>query len=701
MEIYLLKSIACLAALFAFYKLFLERENMHTLKRFYLIGILLVSFVIPFITFTEYVVAEESSISIITSDMVLETPEETLFTIENLIHLLWGIYTIGVLFFGWRFINNLSVIVQKIRKNPRLKSKNLFHVLLQAPTTPHTFFSYIFLNRKNFESKEIPQEVLDHEEVHAQELHSLDILFIELLLVVFWFNPLLYYIKRSIKLNHEFLADRAVLKDGIDVAAYQNTILAFSSSACTPSLANSINYSFIKKRFTVMNKQTSKTALWLRSLLVLPLLALLLVGFSSKETVFIEDGDSPKEEVLQKKASQKEIDEYNALARKYNAMDKSKQRILLKDVERMKYLYDKMTSAQRSAAEPFPEFPAPPPPPPPLPEDATPAQVKKYKKAMDNYERAKKTAPSPPPPPPPSKVSKTKNLTLVKIPNNERKEMLAQYQKDGGEFYFNNKKISYFKALALVDELESYSFGFSRGPNQKPAIYINNVAKGQIPPPPPIPDDATPEQVKKYKKAIESYNKAMKKSGKVASAKSTDNIVVEGKLVKIQPSDVNLNLKVKPVDLRTDYNIEVSPTIKTNYDYKTKVKPDFSLRQNPLDHIVEMAKKGATFYSDDGKITSDEAIQLLKDNPKLHVQTRRYDSDHPSVHISKKPIVYKPDPVMDLTDLIKQGATFYYNDKKISTAKAKKLAKNTDKMARIEVVGGEDGKPIVYFWSKS
>jgi len=150
--------------------------------------------------------------------------------------------------------------------------------------------------------------VILHEQTHATQKHSLDILFIELLQIVFWFNPFLYFIKHSIKLNHEFLADRAVLNKGIATSTYQNILLAFSSNAHTPPLANSINYSStrlielftkqsfgqVKKRFTIMKTHTSKRAVWLRTLLLLPLITLVLYGFSNREIKKLSGSDIQK-----------------------------------------------------------------------------------------------------------------------------------------------------------------------------------------------------------------------------------------------------------------------------------------------------------------------------------------------------------------------------------------------------------------------
>ena len=291
MGILILKSAACLAILMVFYKLFLENLAIHKFKRFYLLGALVVSIVIPFITFIEYIEPIHNfgtfnpnlgnTPSYFPADVLIDQPEQT----NYLPIVLWSIYGLGVLLFGTKFCINLFGIVSKINKNEKLKHNNFISVLLNDLIVPHTFFSYIFLNKTKFEAKAIPREVLLHEQTHASQKHSLDILFIELLQIVFWFNPLLNFIKKDIKLNHEFLADEAVLKQGIDSSTYQETLLQFTSTANEIPLAHAINYSLIKKRFTIMKTQTSTKAIWLRSLLLLPLLGGLLFSFSGREQV--------------------------------------------------------------------------------------------------------------------------------------------------------------------------------------------------------------------------------------------------------------------------------------------------------------------------------------------------------------------------------------------------------------------------------
>ena len=308
MGIYLLKFTTCLAVLYFFYKVCLENEHMHVFKRVYLLVSLAAALIIPAVVFTEYVevqpltndLMQEYSIPQATDDPI-GIPMALEKDVLDLAPILWTIYFIGVLFFGIKFLKNLYQILKRINKNPKQKWEQFIHVLLKDPLPPHTFLSYIFLNRQKFEASEIPQEVLLHEQTHARQKHSYDILFVEFLQVVFWINPFIYLIKKAIKLNHEFLADEAVLNENISKVNYQNTLLSYlsvgSENKHQSPLVNPINYSSIKKRFKIMKTQTSKKAVLLRSILVLPLLAVLTYSFSETAIVPIEKDDI-KEELI-------------------------------------------------------------------------------------------------------------------------------------------------------------------------------------------------------------------------------------------------------------------------------------------------------------------------------------------------------------------------------------------------------------------
>ena len=403
MSIYILKSTACLTVLYLFYKFFLENEKMHFFKRFYLIGMLLLSFFIPLITFTTYGNLAESIFPIVLINNTEEESNSLLFS-EILPFVVWTIYFIGILFFSIRFWKNLISIILRIKKNHKLNIQSHIHVLLQNKIIPHTFLKYIFLNKVDFESNNIPDEVLLHEQTHAVQRHSIDILIIEILQIMFWFNPLIYLVKNSIKLNHEFLADQGVLSKGINASQYQKTLLLFSTNTSTPILANSINYSIIKKRFTIMKTKTSLNKTWFKGLLVLPILAILIFGFSTKEEVKINQVNLSNV-VIQEGASKDQIKRYNRLARYYNAMDQSHMKIKKSDVELLKYLYSLMSDSQLKKVESFPNFP----PPPTIPNKVMePMRVEMGINDKDPN--------APPPPPKAIKVIKGVNDTKSNIP---------------------------------------------------------------------------------------------------------------------------------------------------------------------------------------------------------------------------------------------------------------------------------------------
>lgn len=419
MIIYIVKFSACLAILLLFYKIFLENVSFHKVKRYYLIVAILLSIGIPLITLTTFIESQNPSLFFQMGHFEPISPEFTA-PANYLPTLLWSVYGLGVLFFGFKFYRNLTSLLNKIKMNTNLKVRNFFYVLLEDSIVPHTFLNHIFFNKDKFEQYQIPQEVIWHEEAHAQEKHSLDILFIEMMRVVFWFNPLIYFTKHLIKLNHEFLADQSVIAKGANKTNYQQTLLAFSENRQLPQLTNAINYSIIKKRFTIMKTNTSKSNILIRTLAILPMLAILLYSFSDRKSVEKDPSQSQDGKIIEKsvpdqysksniqklniintqetstnktkpqdKASKEEIAEYNALAKKYNEMPKEEMFVKKEEIMRLKYIYHLMTEKQRKNAEPFPKIPAPPPPPPHAKADQD--QSKEFEIAFLKYSMEAKT----------------------------------------------------------------------------------------------------------------------------------------------------------------------------------------------------------------------------------------------------------------------------------------------------------------------
>jgi len=624
MLVFLLKSTACLVIFLAFYKLVLEKESIHQFKRFFLLGALIASFLIPAIVFTEYVEVVQlttqttSPITGQISDTVTGqvVTEEPYFDLEIG---LWMVYLIGVIGFGFRFLRNLAQIALRIRKNPKFKENFITRVLLRQSLPPHTFFNYIFLNQRQFEEKHIPQEVLLHEETHAKQRHSLDILLIELAQVILWFNPIIYLFKYSIKLNHEFLADRAVINGNNDHSQYQNTILSYLSHGSfeqhqSTGIANAINYSSIKKRFTVMKTNTSRKSFVLRSLLVLPLTALLLFGFSEKRQIEKLD---PTEEILilEENTSPSDFKTYNELAKKYNAIPIEKRIIPLEDLKELERIYRKMDETQKENALPFPEC----------------SPKEDSQKTVDFIE-----------------IHINNNGKLLfqgkMVPLEDLKQTLSKVNE---HFSYDQRK----KMVRSVIHVEA----------QTPKDVIQQVDKilaeygsatiNIVGPETSLQSSASREEMKEYNALAKKYNDMDRNHMYIQKQEVIRLKEIYGKMSKKQREDAEPFPNFPPPPPAPDApeppKAVTEITIPSPSGVAPVEEPTSALPappappepKSPLEHIKEMAAKGATFMHDGKEISAKEAIKVLENNKRINIDSRGSDSGKPIVKLSTEPIV--------------------------------------------------------------
>jgi len=287
MILYLLKSGILLLIFYAVYKLWLENEKMFRFNRIYLLGSLVFSFVIPLqlISITSGFSNKIGFIQL--EELVIQKNNENveMISINDFVFVLIGVvYAFIVLMLTIRFVLNLYSFYKRIKNNQVEFIQGEKIVLIEQPILPHSFWKSIFINKNEFEKGKIPSELIAHEKAHLDQKHTLDILFIEVLQIVFWFNPLLVFYKKAIKLNHEFLADEAVNKQFGSVKSYQNLLLDFASNKNTVALASNINYLITKKRLLMMTKKESPIKIVLKVFSVGVVYALLLFVFSTKAT---------------------------------------------------------------------------------------------------------------------------------------------------------------------------------------------------------------------------------------------------------------------------------------------------------------------------------------------------------------------------------------------------------------------------------
>lgn len=286
---FLIKSSISLTVLLGFYHLILEREKMHQFNRFYLLLSILISLAIPFITFEIIKIVPviqnmEPLNTLITSSEIPEFEIQENFIPKdeniNLTHyILWSLYGMISFLLLLRFGKNIWKLISKSKSNPIVKYKNADLVLVEEKTLPHSFWNSIFINFEDYNNRNIEDELYSHELVHVTQKHTLDILFIEFLKVVFWFNPLFILYKKAIQLNHEFLADEEIVKTYNNVPFYQNLLLNKSNNNQSIYLASNLNYLITKKRLIMMTKSTSQKIALLKKITIVPVLAGLIYFF--------------------------------------------------------------------------------------------------------------------------------------------------------------------------------------------------------------------------------------------------------------------------------------------------------------------------------------------------------------------------------------------------------------------------------------
>ena len=224
----------------------------------------------------------------LSSEQTLIPSEENKRNTLNILSIIFGLITI---IFILRFTRSLLLIYRKIKASNFEKHEKYRVFISKTNEESFSFFNYILIEDER--NKTTLEYILTHEKAHADQLHSVDLIIVEVLLCFFWFNPALWFLKKEIIQNHEFLADEAVLKHGFERNDYASTIFNFCRAKQT-SLASSFSFINTKKRIIMIYKHhPSKPKLFLNLFSALSLFAAVMV-FSS----FAAEKSDPKFVVL-------------------------------------------------------------------------------------------------------------------------------------------------------------------------------------------------------------------------------------------------------------------------------------------------------------------------------------------------------------------------------------------------------------------
>ena len=287
--VYILKTSICLTGFYLFYRLLLSKETFHRFNRVALLGILLLSLLIPF---CEITVPEESEVqqTLLTIEQILtladHVPQTEVEVLPSSIPLwlpvLLCIYLLGILFFLGRNLYSLSHMLRLLHGGRQEKlEKGITLIIHDKNIAPFSWMKYVVISEKDLQ--ENGKEILIHEMAHVHNRHSIDLLISNICIIFQWFNPTSWLLKQELQNIHEYEADETVIRQGVNAKQYQLLLIKKAVGTRLYSMANSFNHSKLKKRITMMLKEKSSPWARMKYLYVLPVAAITLTAFARPE----------------------------------------------------------------------------------------------------------------------------------------------------------------------------------------------------------------------------------------------------------------------------------------------------------------------------------------------------------------------------------------------------------------------------------
>lgn len=302
--LYLLQVNVGLILFYALYKLVCTRDTFFRSRRFILIVSLVLPFILPFIDVREWLESRDRMIMLTHFDYSAVLPEivvgseavETGNRVFVLSEWIGYLYLAGVVVLLVRLAVQAFSLYRLIVRMPEKEINGVRIKCLNDPSGPFSFFGWIFMNPAAVKEDEI-SEILTHEMAHVKQHHSVDVLLAEMVSICCWMNPFAWLLKREVRLNLEFLADRKAMEAGFATKSYQYHLLGLAYNH-KYGLSNNFNFSHLKQRIIMMNKKKSNATGHIKyALFVLPAFALLVAGNISCSQDASQTEDA-KEEVV-------------------------------------------------------------------------------------------------------------------------------------------------------------------------------------------------------------------------------------------------------------------------------------------------------------------------------------------------------------------------------------------------------------------
>ena len=331
--LYILKSTICLILFYLGFKALLSNDTFFRFNRWVLLVGIATCMLLPAIKIQtseplliqqpiihlEKMIAGEETVVTYLSD---NNPEVNMIPVVTPAKMIdWGqiialLYWAGFIFCLMTTLLSFRKMFVLIRSGRKLQQGRYTLILVPSCVSPFSWGRYIILSEEDYEKH--PDEILTHEMMHLKSHHSIDLLFMECILWLHWFNPAIWLLKRELKDIHEYQADKGVLTQGVDATKYQLLLVKKAVGSSLYTLANSFNHSKIKKRITMMLKGKSNNWARLKLLLLVPVGLIVLNAFARPEVnrqletlVQSKDKETPPEEQQDMKSFFKtELDSY-------------------------------------------------------------------------------------------------------------------------------------------------------------------------------------------------------------------------------------------------------------------------------------------------------------------------------------------------------------------------------------------------------
>jgi len=303
--IYDLKVAVLIAVFYMFYRLMLSKETFHRVNRIVLLATAVASFVLPLcvITMHETMVmsAPMSRIDVELGTAAVDDEASQIPLWQKALPILFIIGMMATLANTLWSVFRILALIRKSERHPQDDGTTIC-VTGNAALAPFSWMHYIVMNRSDYETQDAA--ILTHERGHIRLRHSWDVLLVDLLTALQWFNPAIWMLRSDLRAIHEYEADGEVLSKGINARQYQYLLITKAGGIGGYSLANGITHSALKNRITMMTNKTSKSSHLLKLLALLPIVGVSLALNAETVTDYVYNNDEPQKQVPVKKGRQ-------------------------------------------------------------------------------------------------------------------------------------------------------------------------------------------------------------------------------------------------------------------------------------------------------------------------------------------------------------------------------------------------------------